>query len=710
MSRLTELLARAWIESPDLARDIEAEVKALSARRSFGLNFERHVPETVYLPGRRVRIGDKVVRRPVSGGAKSVDDTPWIVSGIVQKGGARVAKLMARGPSGDQREANEPITDLMVVAEFRDPIYPGLRSVGRIESDTDKPWHAVINGENFHVLEALLFPYEAKVDCIYIDPPYNTRDKDWKYNNDYVDTDDQYRHSKWLAMMERRLRLAGRLLNPEDSCLIVAIDEREYLRLGLLLSQVFPGARIQMVSTQVNPANSARPGGFGRSDEYLFFVMFGASAPRRLLLDREWVSAKGRTFTGSARWDLLRRSGTSANRSDSPGGFYPIYVDPGGPSFKAVGDPLPAGKSKAKPIKGAVAVLPIRKDGSEGRWQVSPERLKAYIDEGRVRIGGSKAKGFVIYYLKGGEYEKVLNGDYPVDGRGPDGSLLVGEGDSDEVFAVPSTQWRIASHDSTQYGSRLLASLVPGREFPFPKSLYAVEDALRFFVAEKPDALILDFFAGSGTTGHAVMRLNEQDGGHRRAICVTNNEVSAEEATELAAAGLRPGDDAWEEHGICKHITIPRIEAAVTGRTPQGPKIRGEYRFGKEGPIAGGLPENVEFFDLTYEDPEQVRHDLAFSAIAPLLWMRAGSIGVRVDTPSNSFALTDTYGLLFDVDSAAPFLKAVRQAVGDLRIVYVFTDDEKQFQIITDQLPQQLESIRLYEAYLRTFAINTGSD
>jgi len=692
----------------DLASDLGTEVKALASRRSFGLNFERHVPEAVFLPDREIRRGDKVMfRASRDGGADPPDERIWRVVSLEGEGKKRIAHLAVRDADGEPVTVTRAVEDLVVIAEFREPIYPGLRPIGRVERGGAKPWHAVINGENFHVLEALLFPYEGRVDCIYADPPYNTRDKDWKYNNDYVDSDDEYKHSKWLAMMERRLKLAKRLLNPAGSCLIVTIDEKEYLRLGLLLEQVFNGTRIQMVSTQVNPANSARPDAFGRSDESIYFVMLGDAGPRRSLLGREWVSDKGRTFTGIVRWDLLRRSGTGATRDDSPGGFYPIYVDPQGPRFHAVGEPLPKRKSKAKAIKGMVPVLPIRKDGSEGRWQVSPETLRGYIAEGRVRIGGSKDRGYVIYYLKGGEFEKVVNGDYPVTGRDPDGSLVVGEADSSDVFAIPATQWRIPSHDSTQYGSRLLANIIPGREFPFPKSLYAVEDTLRFFVGDKADALVLDFFAGSGTTGHAVMRLNRQDGGARRSICVTNNEVSAKETTQLAAKGLRPGDREWEERGICKQVTNPRIEAAITGLTPEGQPIKGEYRFNDEFPISEGLAENVEFYDLTYEDPERIQHHLDFAAIAPLLWLRAGSVGRRIEEPRASFDLTDEYGMLFAVDAAADFVKAVNEGEG-LRLVYIFTDDEKQFQIIADRLPGRLEVIRMYESYLRTFRLNAG--
>lgn len=703
MSRLTELIGQVAKTDPALADDLRREVEVLSSRRPFGLNFERHVPESVQLPSREIRRGDKVVFR--SGGTEG---QLWLVIGFKGTGRNRKAQLVLRTGGAEPETTTVAVADLVVVVEFRDEIYPGLRSTGVVECGGDKPFHSVINGENYHVLQALSFTCRGQVDCIYIDPPYNTRDRDWKYNNDYVDADDRYRHSKWLAMMERRLLLAKELLNPNDSVLIVTIDEKEYLRLGLLLEQVFDNGRVQMVSAQINPANSARPGAFARNDEYIFFVMVGAAAPRRLSLSREWVSSKGRTFTGRIRWDLLRRSGTGTRRKDSPGGFYPIYVDPEGPTFCSVGEPLPEGVSEPPKIEGAVPVLPLRKDGSEGRWQLSPATLRAYMSEGRVRIGGSSDSGFVIYYLKPGEFAKVGTGEYPVDGRLPDGSLNVGEAEGDVAFTVPPTQWHLAAHDSTQYGSRLLSKFIPSRRFPFPKSLYAVEDSIRFFLTDKPNALILDFFAGSGTTAHAVMRLNKQDGGRRRSIMVTNNEVSDEEARELASAGHSPGETAWEALGICEYITKPRIRAAITGETHAGEPVKGEYKFIDVFPMADGFKENAEFFDLTYEDHERVRYGFGFSAIAPLLWCRAGSEGKRIDKVDESFAVADTYAVLFDLDAAAGYVSAVR-AKEELRIAYIVTDDETQFQVVAGQLPRNVEPVRLYAAYLDNFHIQAGA-
>jgi adenine-specific DNA-methyltransferase len=152
VSRLTELLAQVAKADPALAADLRREVEVLGGRRQFGLNFERHVPESVQLPSRRPRRGDKVIRRDNSEG-----DSMWLVAGFEGRGPARKARLVERGAGKEPKEATVPVGDLVVVAEFRDPIYPGLRSTGTVERSEDKPYHAVINGENFHVLQPLSF-------------------------------------------------------------------------------------------------------------------------------------------------------------------------------------------------------------------------------------------------------------------------------------------------------------------------------------------------------------------------------------------------------------------------------------------------------------------------------------------------------------------------------------------------------------------------
>jgi adenine-specific DNA-methyltransferase len=204
------------------------------------------------------------------------------------------------------------------------------------------------------------------------------------------------------------------------------------------------------------------------------------------------------------------------------------------------------------------------------------------------------------------------------------------------------------------------------------------------------------------------MRLNRQDGGHRQCISVTNNEVAADEHKTLRERGLRAGDAAWEERGICDYITKPRVKAAITGKTPDGAQIKGDYKVTDEFPMADGFEENAEFFTLTYETPVSVNHNHAFARIAPLLWLRAGSRGQRIATlPADGWAVVEAYGLLVEVDSATPFIEAVCRAP-ELRIAYIVTDDDRRFQAIARRLPVGVEPVRLYESYLTNFSFANG--
>lgn len=385
MSRLNDLIRQVGRTNEILAADLQREVAALADRRSFGLNFERHVPEAVELPGRPVRRGDEVrILSPRGATPKQADDELWRVTTIDRAGEFPVAELVA---TADETEATTAsVEDLVVVAEFRDPIYPGLVSTGKVERGGDKPFHAVINAENYHALQALLFSHRGKVDCIYIDPPYNTGAKDWKYNNDYVEGDDLYRHSKWLAFMERRLLLAKELLNPDDSVLIVTIDEKEYLRLGLLLSQVLPAAGIQMISTVTNPKGVVRGAEFARVNEYIFVATLGDAGPLPESVDG------GDGEAVPINWQPLRRSDIDSARHGAtfrPNQFYPIYVNHESGRIEAIGSPLSRGENRAHaPVRqGCDAVFPIRPDGTEIVWDVSDSSLKRLLERGFVKAG-----------------------------------------------------------------------------------------------------------------------------------------------------------------------------------------------------------------------------------------------------------------------------------------------------------------------------------
>ena len=364
MSRLTDLLAHAKAHDPQMGADLEREFQALSSRLPFGLNFERHRPDAVELPNRVPRKGDKVRVLPERGSTKAGDPALWVVRRLVKDGASKRAEIepLAVDRAHDTQASKQAsksvgLDDLIVVAEFRDTIYPGLKHTGRVARGGDKPCHTVINGENYHVLKALTWTHRGKVDAIYIDPPYNTGARDWKYNNDYVEGDDLYRHSKWLAMMERRLKIAKELLNPADSVLIVTIDEKEYLRLGLLLEQVFPEARIQMVSITISPRSTSRANEFSRVDEYAFFVFLG---------EVEIGSGERTGEDAEVRWLYLRRTQRSLVRGSRPRQFYPVYVDQATEKIVHIGDPLSLeDRVEDVPIvTGAIPVFPIAPDGT----------------------------------------------------------------------------------------------------------------------------------------------------------------------------------------------------------------------------------------------------------------------------------------------------------------------------------------------------------
>ena len=712
MSRLTDLIAQTKAKDSQLGMDLEREFKALSSRLAFGLNFERHRPEVVELPRRPVRKGDKVRVLPERGSTAKGDQRLWTVRGTTKAKGKRVAHLELSGDAGPETR-DVPVDDLVVVAEFRDYIYPGLISTGKVERGEDKPFHTVINGENYHVLEALTYTHRGKVDAIYIDPPYNTRDKDWKYNNDYVDSDDQYKHSKWLAFIERRLKIAKKLLNASGT-LVVTIDEHEINRLGLLLDQVFPEFTRQMV-TIVNNPKGVTQGYLSRVEEYAIFC-FGPestiySTNDDLLTHREAV--RGEDGLIRPRWKGLLRSGDDARREDRDQMFYPIWINPHTKRLLRAGEFLPLTEEPDFNLSDNdknVVAWPIRKDGSLGSWSVGPSTMNILINMGYAALGrfDKKRKTWGISYLSEQIRDELDSGLLTVLRR----DEITGTADVAYVNTASRrvrTVWHRSSHDAGANGTDLIGSLLgAGRTFPFPKSLYAVEDTLRILIKGKPNAVILDFFSGSGTTAHALMRLNRQDGGHRQCISVTNNEVAAVEQKALREQGLRPGDPEWEKFGICDYITKPRVEAAITGKNPTGEPIKGSYKFTDEFPLADGFEENAEFFTLTYETPVAVSHNLAFARVAPLLWLRAGSRGRRIETlPASGWEVADSYGLLSNLDQTDAFCAAVEKTDG-LRIAYIVTNDDRRFQAIARSLPESVEPVRLYESYLTNFKFANG--
>ena len=201
-----------------LRERLQQETDALIKSRSFGLVFQRHLPEVTPMYGARPRRGDAVAVR-----GEPLEDL-WRVARIAQ--GQAQCLHLTRGTAQAW-----PLDQLLVVRRFGEPNFPSLVPMDRVANGpADAPWHTPIEADNYHALQLLEYLYAGQVDCIYIDPPYNTGARDWKYNNDYVDQNDAWRHSKWLAFMERRLALARKLLNTASSVLVSRSSKVSYVK------------------------------------------------------------------------------------------------------------------------------------------------------------------------------------------------------------------------------------------------------------------------------------------------------------------------------------------------------------------------------------------------------------------------------------------------------------------------------------------------
>lgn len=703
MAAINDLISQ--IDDEELKKRITEELEKLTNQKKFGLVFEEHLPECVPLYDVPIKKGCKVALK-----AGKVNEYYT----VMQVEGDNVYCT-------DKKESqliNFLKKDLVCIAEFGESIYPYLKQIDSIYKSDDKelPTHALIQADNYHALQLLEYLYAGKVDCIYIDPPYNTGARDWKYNNDYVDSSDTYRHSKWLSMMKKRLLLAKKLLNPVDSVMIVTIDEKEYLHLGCLLEELFPDANIQMISSLIAQKGVARASSFYRVNEYIYFIQFGNSSVQALDLSEQW--ALGKNDSAAAKgivWSQLRRSGTNDLRSDRPNLFYPLVFNSDGTKIISVGE---AFDKKDHPVSSLeknnneIWLWPIKEDGTEGNWQLSNTEVKERLSKGYIKIGKMKENTIPVSYLKRGSIQKIEDEEVKLLGYDEkSGTVIVDASEYSREF-VPGSQWNIETHDATYHGSQLLNKII-GKRFSFPKSLYAVHDALRFFVANKPNALIVDFFAGSGTTLHAVNLLNAEDGGRRQCVMVTNNEVSDEESKQLRAKGFNPGDAEWENLGIANYVTWPRTVCSINGKDIKGENLKGNY-IGSDIPMADGFKANAVFFKLGFLDKTSVQLGRQFKELLPLLWLKAGGwakcpeseklikdniLPPYIILPENHFAV------LIDEKFFSEFESRVNSE-NEIWIAYIVTDFEKGFKSMTKSLNVK-KSYQLYRDYLDNFRINT---
>lgn len=697
MAEIHELIDR--VADPELKAQLQTAVDKLAKQKKFGLVFEEHLPECTPLYEVPVKKGRLVSRK--QGETKELFVVLTITDGV--------AKCLPKN-GGDVVEL--PVEELVSVAEFGEPIYPYLQPIDTLCHAPDSDlWHTLIEADNYHALQLLEYLYAGKVDCIYIDPPYNTGAKDWKYNNDYVDGNDEYRHSKWLSMIQKRLRIAKKLLNPNSAVLIITIDDKEYLHLGCLLEEIFPGARIQMMSDVINPKGTMQRKIFPRTDEYIFYVWIGNAEPVEQRLGKDWLIGNAEnTKHNRYRWQPFVRANIS--RKQTPSMFYPIYVDVTGTSVIRVGESLAPDTDyhSIQAPEGERVVFPINTNGAEAIWHLSQDSFISAYNKGFIRLGSFNKYGMSISYLSAGMQKKIEDGTLPVIGRNKDGSVIFDIEEYHPEF-IPGTQWRIKSHDATEHGTKHLQGIL-GKRFSYPKSIYSTKDSISFFVANKPSALIVDFFAGSGTTLHAVNLLNAEDGGHRRCILVTNNEVSADEAKTLSVQGHQPGEPEWEKCGIARYVTWPRTVCSIEGHDINGQPLKGEY-LGSERPMADGFPANAAYFKLGFLDKTSVALGEQFQKMLPTLWMKAGAVGpcptleagpipALLVLPENHFAV------LADESAFEQFAAQVN-AHPQIETAYLITDYEAGYRAMSRKL-QVARTFQLYRDYLDNFRINTGRD
>ena len=640
------------IQDSTLRRRIQEEVNRLNKQKTFGLVFEKHIPEATPLYDMPIKKGSNV----------SMRDTRISDIYRVRKIEGDIAECIH---SVTKETSSFPVKDLVCVAQFGEPIYPYLKPIDSVCNAPDSDlWHTLIEADNYHALQLLEYLYAGKVDCIYIDPPYNTGAKDWKYNNNYVDGNDAYRHSKWLSFMERRLKLAKKLLRPQKGVLIVAIDDNELHTLGMLLSELFPEYDPYCITIIHNP-NGNQGHNFGITNEFCFFLL-----PTR----DQILSLEDRKEDPDIR-PLRDVSGNSNMRTDAKNCFYPILIKD--KKIVGFGDVCPDDfhpiSANVPMENGVIAVYPIDTNGNEKKWVFARQSVESIFDELRVEWNSSRKIYDIIRYKTHFTYKSV---------------------------------WDKKAYNANSYGSKMINSILACKRFDYPKSLYAVEECIRAVCKSNPHALVLDFFAGSGTTLHAVNLLNAEDGGHRRCIMVTNNEVSEAEAKQLRSKGYKPGDEEWERLGIARYVTWPRTVCSIKGYDVNGNPLKGKY-LGSGIPMSDGFKANAVYFKLGFLDKDAVSLGMQFKELLPVIWMKAGAVGpcpsIEGEVPDMMILSQNRMAVLVDESESYKFISEVAKHP-KIETVFIVTDSEDGFHEMSTMLNVK-KTYQLYRDYLDNFKI-----
>ena len=468
--------------------------------------------------------------------------------------------------------------------------------------------HIFIEGDNYHALSVLNYTHKKKVDVIFIDPPYNTGSQAWIYNNSYVEKEDRFRHSKWLSFMSKRLRLARNLLK-DDGFFIVTIDNNELFTLGLLMDEIFGESnRVGIVTVLNNPKGRNQAKFFSENSEFLFVYAKDIS---KASFNSVAISddAQG-TFTeidneGKFRYEPYMRARTVWSRENRPKNWYPIYISK---DLKEI---------THKKQKDYYEVFPITNNGKEMAWKNIQE---TFIELNNNDYFEAKKEGNkIIIYHKYREQQVLKN------------------------------VWTDKKYQSEFHGTNLLKKIFGDKRFDYPKSLYLVLDILKLTSKEK--AVILDFFAGSGTTGHAVLELNKEDGGSRQFILCTNNE----------------NNNGNGHGGIAEGVCYPRIKKVITG-----------YKDSVNNNVAG-LGGNLKYYKTVFVDDIKTDNDkrVLTSQCAEMLCLAETTFD-EVANKKGLFAIYENQkqmtGIIFDEDAIVDFKKEAKKHKKPI-VVYVFSYD-----------------------------------
>ena len=448
--------------------------------------------------------------------------------------------------------------------------------------------HRAICDDNLTAMSALAADGE-KFDFVFVDPPYNTGRTRDAYQNRWND-------QQWSEHVSARLKAAWDLM-ADDAVMLITIDARSLSKMLVLVETELPKTAWHQIVSVTNLPSGASMKGFRRSNEFYIFVHKGSAAPEPVHMHEHWGLAGEDSTAGVIRWDRLLKSGVGHTPESAPGCFYPVYLARSTGRILGVGEPVdPAVMDHfADPDPDVATCWPIRKDGSLGRWRIADYTARELLDRGLMSTGRVKAgaeERTPIKYLMEGVIARIDSGEISVTGYDPiTGTAELTESD-EQRKTLPTTVWTPPSHNYSSYGSWMLRRFVPQATFSHPKSIYAVEDALRFYLANKPQAKVLDIYAGSGSTAHAVMLLNATDGGARESTSVTINELSPHRLRDLAAAGESADED--DPTGVFYAVLVPRLKAALTGATPAGDPVKGRYCFPDRTACSEGLPGQLE--------------------------------------------------------------------------------------------------------------------